>query len=306
MMHIADKRDNTRHELLIDRIFGIFEHIYQGKTINKDWLCKAYNITSRTAYRDLARLGHLLEETSSAGNFVLNKHLQPNFSNSALNQFAQWVDVAKLFSDADGKTLRNELAYKDAVIITGNTTQDNRLIKSVMRDLKEGITRHRSISFTYSGKARQANPYKLINQSGIWYLVAEESGKLKSFNVSKIQYLFLMQVVFIPDPTLEKEITEGKGIWFGEKTSVTLIASKKAAVYLRRRQLFPDQNIISEHTDGSITLTAKTTDAQLLFRWLRYWLPEISIAAPLRWQDDFNRELQASVAQMQRDIANIS
>lgn len=304
MMCKANNSDHSRHEVLIDRLFGIFDHLYQGKKIDKDWLCKTYSITPRTAYRDLGRLSHILEEVS-LGTYVLSKHLQPNFTYSDLNQFAQWVDVARLFPTADGKALRNELQDKDKILIAGNKTLNNNLIKNTMTDIKTALNQHRVIRFNYANKSRIANPYKLINHSGIWYMAAEESGKLKSFDVNKMQRLTLEQTTFMPIAAYEEEIVQNGGIWFGERTSVTLVASKKAASYLKRRQLFPEQHISAEHSDGSITLTTRIVDAQILYRWLRYWLPEITIISPHAWQEDFNRELHASLAQILKPNQNL-
>ncbi|WP_240618623.1 hypothetical protein [Pectobacterium punjabense] len=59
-------KDNTskKYELLIERLCETFGALYQGKVIDRSWLCEKFGVTERTAYRDLARLSHLLEEVS--------------------------------------------------------------------------------------------------------------------------------------------------------------------------------------------------------------------------------------------------
>ncbi|HHQ4513338.1 TPA: HTH domain-containing protein [Aeromonas hydrophila] len=47
----------TKHELLADRLARILIHLYQGAVLTKEQLAEEFNVTTRTIYRDLGRLG---------------------------------------------------------------------------------------------------------------------------------------------------------------------------------------------------------------------------------------------------------
>lgn len=287
----------AKHQILIERLTGIFERLYQGKTLDKNWLCETYAITPRTAYRDISRIGHLVDEISP-GKYRLAATLQPGLSYSQLSEFAQLTDVAKLFPDADGKKLREALNHRDTLLIKGSTTRNNSAVENTLFDLKQAIANHRLVGFTYKNKSRLAQPYKLINQSGLWYLAACEGERMKAFELARIQRLQVHTRTFDVEPARLNTIHEENGIWFGERTTVVLEASPRAASYLQRRPLFPHQHIEKTHPNGGLRLSTSVTDPQLLFRWVRYWLPEISIISPVDWRDKFINELQQHAAEL--------
>lgn len=127
---------------------------------------------------------------------------------------------------------------------------------------------------------RQAAPYRLTNQSGLWYLAAIEQGQLKSFELGQIESLTIRDTPYYPEPAVLEQLASNTGISFGNKTQVTLRVSPRVAPFLARRHMFPDQKILSENPDGSLTMTTTMIEKDQLFRWLRYWLPEISIIEP--------------------------
>jgi hypothetical protein len=54
-----------------------------------------FGITARTAYRDLARLAHLLDQVSP-GRYRLSTHLLPTLHTGHLAEFADFAGVAHL------------------------------------------------------------------------------------------------------------------------------------------------------------------------------------------------------------------
>ncbi|MCZ6192133.1 WYL domain-containing protein, partial [Escherichia coli] len=55
--------------------------------------------------------------------------------------------------------------------------------------LEKAICNSNVCQIAYAGKTRIVHPYKLTNQRGIWYLLATEENKLKSFSLAKIKWL---------------------------------------------------------------------------------------------------------------------
>ncbi len=49
--------------------------------------------------------------------------------------------------------------------------------------MSAAIIKKSPVSFEYKDKQRIVNPYKLINNDGIWYLLADENSKLKNIYI---------------------------------------------------------------------------------------------------------------------------
>lgn len=282
---------DKKHDPLIERLCEIFAALYQGRTIDKAWLCDKFGITERTAYRDLARLGHILDQVSP-GRYKLSTHLLPTLHNGHLAEFADFTGVANLFPRTDGQSLRNSLQNRGNIAFHAASSRENRLIEESLRVLNQSITERCEVEYHYRDKVRCAQPYRLINQYGLWYLAAVEKGQLKAFEVARIERLKSTTTRFEPQAEVIAELESGVGIRFGSRVETQLRVSAHAAEYVTRRALFPSQRIIEQHDDGSLTLSTAISDPHTLFRWLRYWLPDIGILSPTTLREEFEQDLQ--------------
>jgi len=290
------KKVSSKHDTLVDRISGILSYLYQGEQIDRPWLCERFHITERTAYRDLSRLSHLLEEMpSGSGKYQLAASLQPQLHVNELRSFSAFADVAKLFPNSTGPQLKEFVKNNEHNQIKGHSSRDNSKLGRIIQQLNVAITQQTVIAYTYRNKVRQAEPYKLINQSGLWYLVAFEGEQLKSFEVAKIEHFSASEQRFDKRPHVIDELENASGISFGTKQLITLHVSPTVAEFVTRRPLFPEQNLLNKLPDGSLHISTTVTEPQYLFRWLRYWLPEIKIISPeslaQRFMDDIEQKL---------------
>lgn len=280
---------SKKNALLIERLCETFGALYQGNVIDKNWLCARFGVTERTAYRDLSRLAHLLEEVS-IGRYKLSRHLQPTLHVGQLADFARFTGVSHLFPHNDGKSLRNHLQKPENITIQGAGSRDNRQLSVLMGDLDKAISACRMVAFSYRNKSRAVQPYRLINHYGLWYLAGMEEGSLKAFELARIEQFSLCTTQFPIDEAVTQQLNTTQGIHFGPHSQATLWVSAHAAQYVMRRSLFPGQQIVQTHTDGSLTLSTAVKDKHTLFRWLRYWLPDIRILAPTALKNDFNED----------------
>lgn len=280
---------SKKHELLIERLCETFGALYQGNVIDKSWLCETFGITERTAYRDLARLSHLLDEVST-GRYKLNPLFLPSLHIGHLAEFASFAGVAHLFPHNDGKSLRDQMKNADNIKIQGSSSRDNHQFSSLMDKLDNAITAHRVISCNYRSKSRFIQPYRLINHYGLWYLAGVDEDSLKAFELARLEQLAVTDKPFCADPSVIKELNETTGIRFGKRTEATLWVSAHASAYVTRRPLFPGQRITQTHPDGSLTLITDVSDQHTLFRWLRYWLPDIRILSPVSLKEAFSTD----------------
>lgn len=281
---------DRKHDPLIERLCEIFGALYQGRTIDKAWLCDKFGITERTAYRDLARLGHILDQVAP-GRYKLSSHLLPSLHTGHLAEFADFAGVAHLFPRNDGQSLRNSMKNRDNITFHAPSSRENRLIEDRINLLNRAITVHSEVEYRYRDKARLAQPYRLINQYGLWYLAAVEQGRLKAFELAKIEGLRETARHFTPHVDVLVELDSGAGIRFGSRVETRLRVSAQVAEYVTRRSLFPSQRILEQHDDGSLTLSTAISDPHTLFRWLRYWLPDIGILSPQSLREQFEQDL---------------
>lgn len=285
----------SKHSLLIERLCETFGALYQGNVIDKNWLCERFDITERTAYRDLARLSHLLEEVS-AGRYKLSQHLLPNLHVGHLAEFATFTGVSQLFPHSDGRSLRKRMKSADNLTIRGASSRENRLLSDLMDNLDRAISALKTVTFSYRGKSRVVQPYRLINHYGLWYLAGVEAGRLKAFELARIANFNPSAAHFCADDTVLNELNTTSGIHFGAHVDATLWVSAHAAQYVTRRPLFPGQRIVQTHPDGSLTLATTHNDKNTLFRWLRYWLPDIRILGPASLKEDFAHDFVSRTA----------
>ncbi|WP_279048541.1 WYL domain-containing protein [Cedecea davisae] len=289
------KNDTSKkHDLLINRLCETFGALYQGNAIDKNWLCAQFGVTERTAYRDLARLAPVLDEISN-GRYKLSEHLLPSLHAGHLAEFANFAGVAHLFPHNDGQSLRKRMKKVENITIQGASSRENRPFSDLIDKLDKAISGHLETHYAYRGKNRAVQPYRLINQYGLWYLAAVEDGHLKAFELARIEGFSLSDKHFALDEEVIEELNATTGIRFGKRIEATLWVSAHAAAYVTRRALFPAQRILQTHEDGSLTLTTAISDKHTLFRWLRYWLPDIHIVAPAALKEDFNNDFNTRV-----------
>ena len=125
-------------------------------------------------------------------------------------------------------------------------------------------------------------PYKLINQKGIWYLAAWHEGKLKSFAASRMAALMVEETIFVPRAHVEEDLADSDGIWLGsERQRVLILVSGQVATFFRRRNLLPNQVIEKEAPGGDILVSTTVAQAEEVLSIIRYWTTGFQV---LRWR----------------------
>ena len=278
-----------KNEVLADRYADALMRFYHGEKLSCAIWMDVYGVTERTFYRDINRLGPIIEK-DDAGYYELSPQFKGKLNLADLRQFAKFVGVESLFPNNDKRFL---LALLDTLtsgsyLVKGHHYEDSSQFDSKMKKLDDIIKKSLCCQFRYNGKQRLVHPYKLINSKGIWYLAGvEQSVKdavLKAYNMNKLEQLFDIGEKFEPSSDIMQKIIEEDGIWFGtEKTEVILKVSPEAAYYFVRRQLFPHQNIIKEMEDGGLLFSCKISNQKQLFPLVQYWIPHVPIISPAGW-----------------------
>ena len=114
------------------------------------------------------------------------------------------------------------------------------LKKDYFEQLSAAIIKNSPVNFIYSNKLRVVNPYKLINNNSIWYLLADENNQLKKtshfqkkiekFNWKDETKNLILKKIFLEQ--IEKNDTN----WFSnESIEVILKINNKKRVFLKKR-----------------------------------------------------------------------
>jgi predicted DNA-binding transcriptional regulator YafY len=247
-----------------------------------------FKVSERTIYTDLnKRLSFLPLEREGESFFIEGFHLN-KLTLKDIKNFSNFIGAEDMFPNIDENFLREllEKKYRDIFIIK-NYEDEN--ISNRMREfelLKKSILERKRVSFNYKNLSRIVEPYKLMNQKGIWYLIGIQDGKLKNFIFSEIDELQTLDKKFTAVEEILENIRENKSIWFNnEYSEVILKVDSKVAKYFKRRSILPNQLILREVEDGLIILT-KVAYQKQIFPIVKSWIPDVKIISPESWQYD--------------------
>jgi len=163
--------------------------------------------------------------------------------------------------------------------------------------LEQAILKNYKINIGYKKdnllkQYKSIEPYKLVNNKGIWYLACRDNGKLKTFSFSRIQSLIKLDENFIYDTSIDALLDKDDSVWIGEETKeVVLKISQAVADYFKRRKLIANQKIEKELEDGSLILSTNVSNHNQIIPIIRYWIPHIRIISPDGLQEEMDKGL---------------
>ena len=281
---------------LAERLSKILALLHQGDDIDKRWLAEKYKVSVRTIERDLADRLHGIVEHTAEGRWQLVPQQRSTIPARHLHGYARLAGTEHLFPDRSLPYLLEQLETPEprrATRVQPTPHEDLRTQGPYFAALQAAIEQHHECRFTHKGKLRHALPYRLIHKDGVWYLAAEEGGRLKNFSVALIQDLQVDETSrFAPKPQHLDYINAKNDVWFtDETTEVRLRVAPEVAHYFARRQLLPRQQHWAD-TDGSLLVTAHINHVNQLLPVVRYWLPHVRIVEPKAWHEALVKEMQ--------------
>ena len=292
------------HETLVYRLAKILMKLNQGERLDPQSLADEFGVNLRTIQRDLNhRFGYLPIERAGG-----RYHLLPAFlgklTTRDIERFAGLAGVQGLFPSLSDDFLRDIFDYRiqSALLVKGHSYEDLRGKEQLFRDLEKAIVARQHVSIDYakdgvSKSYRIICPYKLINNKGIWYLVALDADKLKTFSFSKIARMRAMETTFEREPAIDKQISEEDGVWLSEeKQEIVLKIGRDIASFFKRRRLIANQVIEKELEDGGLIVSATVGHPNQIVPIVRYWIPHIRIISPEKLQLDMELELSDYVS----------
>jgi len=286
----------TKGEKLARRLSHILALLHQGDAIDKHELAQIFGVDVRTIERDLGERLVGFVERNGDGLWQLAKSARSTIPAMHLHGYAQLIGTANVFPDTSLSYLLSQLETPEpqrTLRVQSMPHEDLRELSPHFARLQAAIEQHCECSFIYKAKPRHAQPYRLIHKNGVWYLAAEEAGRLKNFSIALIADLQVHEARrFTPKLAHQRYIDSKDDIWFTEdSTEVLLRVAPSIAHYFTRRALLPQQQQRLDE-DGSLLVTSQINHINQLLPVVRYWLPHIRIIRPVKWQQDLEVQLR--------------
>ena len=278
---------------LAHRISEIIRRLYAGETLQRDALVAEFAVSERTIFRDLNRLSDWMEADTSSG-YRLQPRLKHTLQPQQVQALVTLLDMHELFpGDMLTRLTRQMDAPGDepSYLFRAPNSEMDGVNRQDFAQLDQATQQRLVCQLRYRGKARTVQPYRLINQQGVWYVAVVEAGTLKAFALSQCSHVLVTDERFAPDPACMHEIAHSDGIWFGPSTTVTLHVSGLAMEYFKRRQQVPHQTIVQELA-SYLVVTTQVRHSEQLLPTLRYWIPHVRIVDQPDYADALNRSLE--------------
>lgn len=292
---------SEKSESIAPRLIEIIRLLHEGEALSPKALVALFGVDARTIQRDLNERLAFLDLEKKDGLYKVNHIRLGILTRADIERFADLAGLHGLHPRLTTDFLRDLLDAKvqNALQVRGHNYEDLSGKEQLFTQLKQAINGHHPIGFQYTKPegvkmVQDAQPYRLVNQDGVWYLAALDEGKLKSYAFSRIARLLVSTDTFKPDATVMQKVNEEDSIWLNlNKTEVVLKVAPAAADYFKRRKLISGQKTVKELADGGIIVSGLIAHPNQILPIVRYWLPSVHIISPEGLQADLEQQLQS-------------
>lgn len=300
------------------RLIRILNLIQESKSVNTSDLSAEFNISRRTAQRDIVRLGAagfpIVEDEVKKGVYSFC----PGYSLKGLQVSDAEVSLLVSLCDMAGQ-MGGEFseAYKTIFAKVMNTRDWESPFYMMMpraaKDLENtaflkpaeaAISAHKRVRILHENAQNELKEYvleplKLIYNEGYWYLLLRFPGQtwIITNRLDRIRKLEVLEESFQPPKRLQKMLQETQSIWFNERRDkvVRIRVSAEAAPYFTTRKHFPLQKTVKRHQDGSLVLEAKLCHFMEALTVIYRWIPHLTVISPKELRDTVKKTVAAYV-----------
>ena len=293
------------HDTLVYRLSRILFKLNQGEAVESRALAREFNVNLRTIQRDLnVRLAELQLHKVGAC-YAIDPALLGKFKLPDVERFASRAGVQGLYPDLRSQFSSdlNGIQSMLTLEVRGHQYEDLRGLEAQFKDVQAAIMKQRCIRFSYRKSdaseiyVDEAQPYKLVNQKGIWYVIALVETKLKTYAFTRMSGLWLSATSFALEPSVQQKIATNDSIWMSEEmTRIQMTVAAEVACYFQRRKLIPNQMIEEILPDGSLVVGANISHPNQILPIMRYWIPHVRIVQPAQWQHALESSLRSYLA----------
>jgi predicted DNA-binding transcriptional regulator YafY len=283
----------TKHDTIATRLAIILTKLNNGERFTIEELADEFNVNIRTIQRDLNERLSYIPIIKEQGIYRMDSYALGKLNFEDIKNFATLSGIKSLYPTLNDKFIVDILNSKinKAYLIKNQGFEESFSKYAEFELLSAAILNHHIVSFVYNDKHRVVNPYKLINNNGVWYLLADEDETLKNYTVSKISKLQIKESSFTPKKEFLEKIEQNDTNWFSNTSiEVVLEIDNNAKEYFTRKEILPNKKIIEENKDCLIISTKISYDDEIL-NIVKHWIPYIKIISPIYLQEKLNNIL---------------
>ncbi len=284
------------HDKIATRLVQILVKLNNGERFTVEELACEFNVTVRTVQRDLNERLSFIPIIKENNHYFMESYALGKLNFKDIKNFAVISGIKSLYPMLDDGFISDILNIKlnNAYLIKNQGFENISHQQDWFNKISAAIIKSSPIEFTYKEKHRVVNPYKLINNQGVWYLLADENEQLKSFTFSKIKQFSWSNEskVFTPKKEFLDKISQNDTNWFTQELiEVVLEINNTAKEYFFRKDTLPNKQILEQKENHFIVSTKVSYDDEIL-RVVKYWMPYIKIVFPLYLREKFNNILE--------------
>jgi predicted DNA-binding transcriptional regulator YafY len=281
------------HDTLVRRLAMLLVKLNQGENLDPRKLAEEFGVNLRTVQRDLNERFAYLPLEKHDGKYRMSAAFLGRLTLQDVQRFAALAGVGGLFPALSTEFLRElfDTRVESAFVVKGHHYEDLRGREAAFDLIEAAITARRGVRFSYradgASTSVEAQPHRLVNVKGIWYLAAKHDGRLKTYAFSRMDNVQVTDETFEFDDSLLRRIESDDGIWMSDQPiEVVLLVGKEVAPYFKRRKLVANQVIEKELADGGLLIAARVGHPNQILPVVRYWIPHLKIVNPdsLQWQ----------------------
>ena len=283
-------------DLLAKRLAFILTKLNNGEHFTVEELAHEFNVTTRTIQRDINERLVYIPIVKENNHYFMASYALGKLNFKDIKNFAAISGIKSLYPMLDDGFISDILNIKlnNAYLIKNQGFENISHRQDWFNKISAAIIKSSPIEFTYKDKQRVVNPYKLVNNEGVWYLLAEENEKLKSFTFSKIKQFSWNNEskVFTPKKEFLYKILQNDTNWFSQELiEVVLEINNVAKEYFFRKDTLANKQILEQNSEY-FTISTKVSYDDEILKIVKYWIPYIKIVSPLYLQEKFNNILK--------------
>lgn len=297
------------------RLIKILNVIQEAKKTNTADLAVEFNISRRTAQRDIGRLitagFPIIEDELQKGvyRFFAGYSLKGlSVSDEEVSLLVSLCDVASQMGGGFARAYKNIFAK---VMNTGEWDSPffvmmPKAAKAMANDgflklAEMAISANKRVRIVYETAEKEKkelvlDPLKLIYYEGYWYMAARIPGKdwIIKNRLDRIREFEVLEEGFQSPKNLQKILQDSHSIWFTEKRDIVvrLKVSAEVAPFFTDRSYFPLQKIVKRNKDGSIVLETKLCHYMEAIPSIHRWIPHLTVLSP----KDLSDQIKTSVS----------
>ncbi len=282
------------YDSLAVRLVCILQRLNDGQRISIKELSEEFNVSERTIQRDLNEKFAFLPFKEKSCFYELEDYALGKLSFKDIKYFATLCGVSELYPQIDDSFISDILNDKinQIYLIKSQSYEDISTKRDEFEKLSVACLKNFLVEFMYKGKNRLVKPYKMTNIDGIWYLLADENEKLKTFAFLRIKNICIDKKTFTPNPEIQKGIKDDMSKWYGDKLEATLAVKNEAREYFLRKKTFSKMEILEEKEKYFYVKVGFSFEDEIL-AFVRYWIPYVKIVSPTHLKGKFEDVLKS-------------